>query len=43
MYEDWLDKQALWRLDSARPHIERVQRDAGGRWQGCLALPVKKR
>lgn len=43
MYEDWLDKQTLWRLDSARPHIEKVQRDAAGRWQGWLALPVKKR
>jgi AraC-like DNA-binding protein/DNA gyrase inhibitor GyrI len=43
MYEDWLDKQAHWRLDSTRPHIEKVQRDAAGRWQGWLALPVKKR
>jgi AraC family transcriptional regulator len=43
MYEDWLDKQSAWRLDSARPHIEMVQRDAGGHWQGWLALPVKKR
>jgi AraC-like DNA-binding protein/DNA gyrase inhibitor GyrI len=43
MYEDWLDKQCVWRLDSARPHIEMVQRDAGGHWQGWLALPVKKR
>jgi AraC family transcriptional regulator len=43
MYEDWLDKQAAWRLDSTRPHIERVERDGSGQWQGCLALPVKKR
>ena len=43
MYEDWLDKQAVWRLDSTRPHIQRVARDAQGRWQGWLALPVKKR
>jgi AraC-like DNA-binding protein/DNA gyrase inhibitor GyrI len=43
MYEDWLDKQTLWRLDSARPHIEKVERDAAGHWQGWLALPVKKR
>jgi AraC family transcriptional regulator len=43
MYEDWLDKQALWRLDSTRPHIQKVGRDAAGGWQGWLALPVKKR
>lgn len=43
MYEDWLDKQAVWRLDSTRPHVQRVARDAQGRWQGWLALPVKKR
>lgn len=43
MYEDWLDRQATWRLDSARPHIEMVRRDAAGRWRGWLALPVKKR
>jgi AraC family transcriptional regulator len=43
MYEDWLDKQAQWRLDSTRPHIEKVQRDGAGRWQGWLALPIKKR
>jgi AraC family transcriptional regulator len=43
MYEDWLDKQALWRLDSTRPHIEKVERDAAGQWKGSLALPVKKR
>jgi len=43
MYEDWLDRQALWRLDATRPHIQKVERDAGGRWRGWLALPVKKR
>jgi AraC family transcriptional regulator len=43
MYEDWLDKQSVWRLDSARPHIEMVRRDAAGQWCGWLALPVKKR
>jgi AraC family transcriptional regulator len=43
MYEDWLDKQALWRLDSTRPHIEKVERDDDGQWRGMLALPVKKR
>jgi AraC family transcriptional regulator len=43
MYEDWLDKQAVWRLDSTRPHIQKVQRGADGRWRGWLALPVKKR
>ncbi|QJE03194.1 AraC family transcriptional regulator [Massilia forsythiae] len=43
MYEDWLDRQALWRLDSTRPHIQRVERGADGRWRGWLALPVKKR
>jgi AraC-like DNA-binding protein/DNA gyrase inhibitor GyrI len=43
MYEDWLDTQAVWRLDSTRPHIEKVERDAAGHWQGWLALPVKKR
>jgi AraC family transcriptional regulator len=48
MYEDWLDKQSLWRLDSTRPHIQMVERDAvvrdcGGRWRGWLALPIKKR
>jgi AraC-like DNA-binding protein/DNA gyrase inhibitor GyrI len=43
MYEDWLDKQAVWRLDSIRPHIQQVERGADGRWQGWLALPVKKR
>jgi AraC family transcriptional regulator len=43
MYEDWLDKQSLWRLDSTRPHIQMVERDAEGRWRGWLALPVKKR
>jgi AraC-like DNA-binding protein len=43
MYEDWLDKQSLWRLDSTRPHIQKVERDAEGRWRGWLALPVKKR
>lgn len=43
MYEDWLDRQCVWRLDSARPHIEMVRRDAAGRWHGWLALPVKKR
>ncbi|MFL6673832.1 MAG: helix-turn-helix domain-containing protein [Massilia sp.] len=43
MYEDWLDKQAAWRLDSTRPHIEKVERDDAGQWQGWLALPVKKR
>lgn len=43
MYEDWLDRQAFWRLDSTRPHIQKVERDASGTWQGWLALPVKKR
>jgi AraC-like DNA-binding protein len=48
MYEDWLDKQSLWRLDSTRPHIQMVERSAAGpdpegRWRGWLALPVKKR
>lgn len=43
MYEDWLDKQAVWRLDSTRPHIQKVMRAGGGRWQGWLALPIKKR
>jgi AraC family transcriptional regulator len=48
MYEDWLDKQSLWRLDSTRPHIQMVERDpvvrdSGGRWRGWLALPIKKR
>jgi DNA gyrase inhibitor GyrI len=26
-----------------RPHIQKVERGADGRWQGWLALPVKKR
>jgi AraC-like DNA-binding protein/DNA gyrase inhibitor GyrI len=43
MYEDWLDKQAAWRLDATRPHIQQVERDRAGQWQGWLALPVKKR
>ena len=43
MYEDWLDKQAVWRLDSTRPHIQKVERTIEGRWRGWLALPVKKR
>lgn len=43
MYEDWLENQAVWRLDSARPHIQKVQRDSDGHWQGWLALPVKRR
>ncbi|WP_020654597.1 helix-turn-helix domain-containing protein [Massilia niastensis] len=43
MYEDWLDRQALWRLDSTRPHIQKVERAPDGQWQGWLALPVKKR
>ena len=43
IYEDWLEKQGTWRLDSTRPHIQKVERDADGRWQGWLALPVKKR
>jgi hypothetical protein len=48
MYEDWLDKQSLWRLDSTRPHIQMVERQpagqsADGRWRGWLALPIKKR
>ncbi len=43
MYEDWLDKQAVWRLDSTRPHIQKVERALDGRWRGWLALPVKKR
>jgi AraC family transcriptional regulator len=43
MYEDWLEHQHVWRLDSTRPHIQKVQRSADGQWQGWLALPVKKR
>ncbi|MFC5549975.1 helix-turn-helix domain-containing protein [Massilia aerilata] len=43
MYEDWLDKQSLWRLDSTRPHIQMVERSLDGRWRGWLALPIKKR
>jgi AraC-like DNA-binding protein/DNA gyrase inhibitor GyrI len=43
MYEDWLDKQTLWRLDSTRPHIQMVARNADQRWRGWLALPIKKR
>jgi AraC family transcriptional regulator len=43
MYEDWLDKQSLWRLDSTRPHIQMVARHADERWRGWLALPIKKR
>ncbi len=43
MYEDWLDRQALWRLDATRPHIQKVERGPDGRWQGWLALPIKKR
>lgn len=43
MYEDWLDRQAVWRLDSTRPHIQKVERDLAGHWQGWLALPIKKR
>ena len=43
MYEDWLDQQAVWRLDSTRPHIEMVERCNAGQWRGWLALPVKKR
>jgi AraC-like DNA-binding protein len=43
MYEDWLDKQSLWRLDSTRPHIQMVERSPEGRWRGWLALPIKKR
>jgi AraC family transcriptional regulator len=43
MYEDWIDKQDFWRLDSTRPHIQKVQRDATGQWHGWLALPVKRR
>jgi AraC family transcriptional regulator len=43
MYEDWLDKQAVWRLDSTRPHIQKVERGDDSRWRGWLALPVKKR
>ncbi|OON59687.1 hypothetical protein B0920_20595 [Massilia sp. KIM] len=48
MYEDWLDRQAVWRLDSTRPHIQKVAREAAdgpraGQWQGWLALPIKKR
>jgi AraC family transcriptional regulator len=43
MYEDWLDKQTLWRLDSTRPHIQMVARNADARWRGWLALPIKKR
>jgi AraC-like DNA-binding protein len=48
MYEDWLDKQSLWRLDSTRPHIQMVERQpveqgGDGRWRGWLALPIKKR
>lgn len=43
MYEDWLDTQTVWRLDSTRPHIQKVARMPDGRWHGWLALPVKKR
>lgn len=43
MYEDWLENQAQWRLDSTRPHIQKVERDGAGKWRGWLALPVKKR
>lgn len=43
MYEDWLDKQSTWRLDATRPHIQKVERNPAGQWQGWLALPVKKR
>jgi AraC family transcriptional regulator len=43
MYEDWLEHQAVWRLDATRPHIQKVERDGDGQWQGWLALPVKKR
>lgn len=43
MYEDWLDRQAVWRLDSTRPHIQKVERGDDNRWRGWLALPVKKR
>jgi AraC family transcriptional regulator len=43
MYEDWLEQQALWRLDSTRPHIQKVERDSAGQWHGFLALPVKRR
>jgi AraC-like DNA-binding protein/DNA gyrase inhibitor GyrI len=43
MYEDWLDRQASWRLDSTRPHIQKVERGPDGGWRGWLALPVKKR
>jgi len=45
MYEDWLERQAqaLWRFDSARPHIQKVVRDGDGQWRGWLALPIKRR
>lgn len=48
MYEDWLDKQSVWRFDSTRPHIQKVERDRGaegcaGTWRGTLQLPIKKR
>ena len=43
MYEDWLERQAVWRLDATRPHIQKVERDGDGLWRGWLALPVKKR
>jgi len=43
MYEDWLDKQSLWRLDSTRPHIQMVERSPDARWRGWLALPIKRR
>ena len=45
MYEDWLERQAqaVWRFDSARPHIQRVERGPDGQWRGHLALPIKKR
>ena len=43
MYEDWLERQAVWRLDATRPHIQKVERDGAGLWRGWLALPVKKR
>jgi len=43
MYEDWLEHQALWRLDATRPHIQKIERTDGDEWRGWLALPVKRR
>lgn len=43
IYEDWLERQDAWRLDATRPHIQKIERDQEGQWQGWLALPVKRR